>query len=52
MHFDVVLPEPDEPRLAEEGALFENEALLELVVDHLEPHLAAFRSLFEPRQRK
>lgn len=51
VHYDVVLPAPDEPRLVEEGVLFEDEDLLAQVVSHLTPQIEVFRSLFGPRRR-
>jgi hypothetical protein len=52
VHFDVVLPGPEDQRLAVEGALLDDIALLATVETWLDPHIDTFQSLFEPRQRR
>lgn len=52
VHFDVVLPHLDDDRLATPFALVSDPALIAEVEVGLDPHIATFRLLFEPRQVK
>jgi hypothetical protein len=52
VHFDVVLPGPEDERLAIEGVLLEDVLLLAAVEAWLDPYIDVFQSLFEPRQRR
>lgn len=52
IHLDVVLPHPDDDRLATPFALVSDVSLIAEVEIALDPHIATFRLLFEPRQVK
>ena len=52
VHFDVVLPVPEDGRLAVEGVLLDDDLLLATIKAWLDPHIDTFQSLFEPRQRR
>ena len=52
VHYDVVLPAPEDERLAVEGALLDDIVLLTAVEAWLDPRIDTFQSLFEPRQRR
>ncbi len=49
VHFDVILPHPENDRLAAPFALVSDTSLIAEVEVALDPHITAFRSLFEPR---
>lgn len=49
VHFDVILPHPDDNRLAAPFALVSDASLIAEVEVALDPHITEFRSLFEPR---
>ena len=52
VHYDVVLPGPEDERLTVEGVLLDDDLLLATVEAWLDPHIDMFQSLFEPRQRR
>jgi len=52
VHYDVVLPGPEDERLTVEGVLLDDDLLLATVEAWLDPHIDTFQSLFEPRQRR
>ncbi len=52
VHFDVILPHPDDDRLATPFALVSDPSLIAEVEVALDPSVTVFRSLFEPRRAK